>query len=173
VEKENHQISAGGQPGQLQWVRSRSLTPWIWAGGGLIIMAVVSAAVGPVAIPPNVIFKILLARLPFAAIEVDWPSTFNTILYQIRLPHTALIALTGMALGASGAAYQGLFRNPLADPYIIGVASGAGLAAVLTMSIRWPSTTLGLVTIPAAAFTGALITVGVVYMLAASVERRR
>jgi len=129
-------------------------------------MAILSTAVGPVAIPPNVIFKIILARLPFAAIEVDWPNTFNTILYQIRLPHTALMALTGMALGASGAAYQGLFRNPLADPYIIGVASGAGLAAVLTMSLRWPSTTLGLLTIPAAAFAGALITVGIVYMLA-------
>lgn len=166
MEKENPLISANGHPGQLQGVRSRSLTPWIWAGGGLIIMAILSTAVGPVAIPPNVIFKIILARLPLAAIEVDWPSTFNTILYQIRLPHTALMALTGMALGASGAAYQGLFRNPLADPYIIGVASGAGLAAVLTMSLRWPSTTLGLLTIPAAAFVGALITVGIVYMLA-------
>lgn len=166
MEKENPLISAGGHPGQLQGVRSRFLTPWIWVGGGLIIMAVLSAAIGPVAIPPNVIFKILLSRLPFATIEVDWPSTFNTILYQIRLPHTALIALTGMALGASGAAYQGLFRNPLADPYIIGVASGAGLAAVLTMSIQWPSTTLGLITIPAAAFTGALITVGIVYLFA-------
>ena len=166
MEKENHPILAGAHSDQLQGVRARSLTPWIWGGGGLLTMAVLSTVVGPVAISPNVIFKILLARLPFTAIEVDWPSTFNTILFQIRLPHTALIALTGMALGASGAAYQGLFRNPLADPYIIGVASGAGLAAVLTMSIRWPSTTLGLLTIPAAAFAGALITVGIVYMLA-------
>jgi iron complex transport system permease protein len=91
---------------------------------------------------------------------------FDTILYQIRLPQTALIALTGMALGGSGAAYQGLFRNPLADPYIIGVASGAGLGAVLAMSAHWPTTLLGMVTIPAAAFIGALITVAVVYFLA-------
>ncbi len=164
--KEKRKTSADGHPSRIQGVRSQSLTPWVWTGGGLLVMAVLSAAIGPVAIPPNVIFKILLSRLSFTAIEVDWPSTFDTILYQIRLPHTALIALTGMALGASGAAYQGLFRNPLADPYIIGVASGAGLAAVLAMSAQWPTTVLGMVTIPAAAFTGALITVGLVYIFA-------
>jgi iron complex transport system permease protein len=69
-------------------------------------------------------------------------------------------------LGASGAAYQGLFRNPLADPYIIGVASGAGLGAVLAMTAHWPTTVSGMAVIPTAAFAGALATVGVVYGLA-------
>jgi iron complex transport system permease protein len=77
-----------------------------------------------------------------------------------------LIAITGMALGGSGAAYQGLFRNPLADPYIIGVASGAGLGAVLAMSVNWPTSTLGMATVPVAAFVGALLTVGLVYAIA-------
>jgi iron complex transport system permease protein len=77
-----------------------------------------------------------------------------------------LIALAGMALGGSGAAYQGLFRNPLADPYLIGVASGAGLGAVIAMSIHWPYTFWGLMAVPMAAFLGALLTVTVVYMLA-------
>jgi iron complex transport system permease protein len=143
-----------------------TLSPWLWSVGALMIMIVLSAAIGAVAIPPDVVIKILLSRLPSISINVDWPSTFETILYQIRLPQTALIALTGMALGASGAAYQGLFRNPLADPYIIGVASGAGLGAVLAMATHWPTTLLGMVTIPAAAFIGALLTVLVVYFLA-------
>jgi iron complex transport system permease protein len=75
--------------------------------------------------------------------------------------------LTGAALGSSGAAYQGLFRNPLADPYLIGVASGAGLGAVIVMSTNWTTNNmLGLYLIPAGAFLGAIITVILVYNLA-------
>ena len=62
--------------------------------------------------------------------------------------------LTGAALGGSGAAYQGLFRNPLADPYLIGVASGAGLGAVLAMNVQWPYTFWGLLAVPGGSFPG-------------------
>lgn len=71
-----------------------------------------------------------------------------------------------MALGGSGATFQGLFRNPLADPFLIGVASGAGLGAVLAMSIHWPYTALGLAAVPAAAFITGLLTVFLVYTFA-------
>jgi iron complex transport system permease protein len=74
--------------------------------------------------------------------------------------------LTGAALGTSGAAYQGLFRNPLADPYLIGVASGAALGAVVAMSIHWPYTFWGLMAIPLAAFVAGLLTVFLVYAVA-------
>jgi iron complex transport system permease protein len=110
--------------------------------------------------------RILMARLPFVHLPVTWPATSETILFDLRLPRTALIALTGAALGGSGAAYQGLFRNPLADPYLIGIASGAGLAAVMAMAWQWPATRLGFAAVPAAAFVGALVTVAVVYGLA-------
>jgi iron complex transport system permease protein len=93
-------------------------------------------------------------------------ATFRTILLDIRLPRTALIALVGAALAGSGAAYQGLFRNPLADPYLIGVASGAGLGAIVAMSIKWPYTTLGLLAVPLAAFLTSLLTVYIVYTIA-------
>jgi iron complex transport system permease protein len=92
--------------------------------------------------------------------------TFRTILWNIRLPRTALIALIGAALAGSGAAYQGLFRNPLADPYLIGVASGAGLGAIVAMSIKWPYTALGLLAVPLAAFLTSLLTVYLVYTIA-------
>jgi len=77
-----------------------------------------------------------------------------------------LIALVGAALAGSGATYQGLFRNPLADPYLIGVASGAGLGAILAMSVKWPYTMLGLLAVPLAAFIASLLTVYLVYTFA-------
>jgi len=92
--------------------------------------------------------------------------TFRTILLDIRLPRTVLIALVGAALAGSGATYQGLFRNPLADPYLIGVASGAGLGAIIAMSVKWPYTTLGLFAVPLAAFIASLLTVYLVYTFA-------
>jgi len=92
--------------------------------------------------------------------------TFRTILLDIRLPRTVLIALVGAALAGSGATYQGLFRNPLADPYLIGVASGAGLGAIVAMSVKWPYTMLGLLAVPLAAFIASLLTVYLVYTFA-------
>ncbi len=126
---------------------------------------ILSVAIGPVFIPPGTILSLLAGKIVGAA-RADAPDTFSTILFEIRLPHALLILLTGAALAGSGASYQGLFRNPLADPYLIGVASGAGLGAVIAMSIRWPADLLGLYVIPAAAFVGALATVLIVYSLA-------
>ncbi len=133
----------------------------------LSVTLLLSIATGAVVIPASVFVHIgasLFTKTPLADAELS----FATILLQIRLPHTLLIGLTGAALGGSGAAYQGLFRNPLADPYIIGVASGAGLGAVIAMSTPAASTLLGLYTVPAAAFIGALLIVALVYLLARS-----
>lgn len=125
-----------------------------------------SVAIGPVFIPPGTSLQIVAERLPGVNISVNWPIAFSTIVIKIRLPHTALIALTGSALAGSGAAYQGVFRNPLADPYLIGVASGAGLGAVTAMAVHWPDDLFGLYTIPIAAFMGAILTVALVYSMA-------
>jgi len=121
-----------------------------------------SIALGAVTIPPGNALKILLGKLPWIEISGDWPAYFETILLDLRLPHTILIALTGMALAGSGASFQGLFRNPLADPYLIGIASGAGLGAIVVMSIPQ----VGRFLIPLGAFFGGLATIGAVYRLA-------
>jgi iron complex transport system permease protein len=142
------------------------LRPFLISLGLLLVAVVLSVAAGPVFIPPLTLLRILADQLPGLSILADWPQTFSTILYQVRLPHAALVLLTGAALGGSGAAYQGLFRNPLADPYLIGVATGAGLGAVLAMSVKWPESLFGLYTIPAAAFIGASLTLLIVYNLA-------
>ncbi len=86
------------------------------------------------------------------------------IVTGIRLPRIFLAGMAGAALGVAGAAYQGLFRNPLADPYLIGVAQGAALGAVLGFLVPW--TFLGGYLIPALAFLGALGSVSVVYLIA-------
>jgi iron complex transport system permease protein len=132
----------------------------------LIVALLLSVAVGAVMIPPGIVAKLFLGFLPGLSIEPTWPDAFSVIVLRIRLPHTALILLTGAALGGSGATYQGLFRNPLADPYLIGVASGAGLGAVTAMATPAAASFLGLFTVPAAAFLGALVTVALVYFLA-------
>jgi iron complex transport system permease protein len=121
------------------------------------VAIVLSLAIGSVFISPAELWEILLGA---------GKETLTFIVWQIRLPRTALIALTGAALSGSGAAYQGLFRNPLADPFLIGVASGAGLGAVIAMSIQWPYSFWGLMAIPMSAFIAALLTVFIVYFLA-------
>ncbi len=140
--------------------------PYILNTFFLIAALILSVAIGAVYIPPGMITQIILNSL-IAHLEPGIISdTMVTIVWQLRLPHAILIAMAGAALAASGAGYQGLFQNPLADPYLIGVASGAGLGAVLAMSLNWPSNLLGFFSIPGAAFVGAALTVIIVYRLA-------
>jgi len=123
----------------------------------LLLALLLSLAIGSVFISPKELWQVIIGN----GSEIS-----TSILWKIRLPRTVLVALTGMALGGSGATYQGLFRNPLADPFLIGIASGAGLGAVIAMSIEWPYSFWGLMAIPMAAFLAALITVFIVYSLA-------
>ncbi|MEP7137134.1 MAG: iron ABC transporter permease [Chloroflexota bacterium] len=132
-------------------------TPFLSSFVLLLIALILSLAIGSVFISPKEIWQVVLGH---------GSETFTSILWKIRLPRTVLIALTGAALGGSGATYQGLFRNPLADPFLIGVASGAGLGAVIAMSIHWPYSYWGLMAIPLSAFVAALLTVFIVYSLA-------
>jgi len=132
--------------------------PFILTLFALIMMLILSMAIGSVFIPPPELWRVVTG--------VAGNETFHTILLDIRLPRTVLIALVGAALAGSGATYQGLFRNPLADPYLIGVASGAGLGAIVAMSVKWPYTMLGLLAVPLAAFIASLLTVYLVYTFA-------
>jgi iron complex transport system permease protein len=136
------------------------------SGVVLVGALVLNVAVGPVSIPLRVIWSVFAERMGLAAGGLQEAGTAATILMDIRLPHAVLLLLTGAALAGSGAGYQGLFRNPLADPYLIGVASGAGLGAVVAMSVRWPEDLAGMYVIPAASFVGAAVTVMLVYSLA-------
>ena len=131
--------------------------------GGVIVFA---TTLGSVQIPFATTFRLLLDQLPGVDIASTWQSTTETIILSIRLPRVILAGIVGAALSIAGATYQGLFRNPLADPYLIGVAQGAALGAVIGFSLpfQWQGAGFGI--IPLLAFTGALVTVFTVYNLA-------
>jgi iron complex transport system permease protein len=96
----------------------------------LVAGAIVACGIGAVRIPPGQVLSLLLAGWSDAGAATSPQAQDAAVLWLIRLPRVVLAALVGAALGASGAAIQGLFRNPLADPGLIGVAGGAALAAV-------------------------------------------
>lgn len=148
-------------------MRNKYDRAYLFCSLALLVAFILSSALGSVTIPFSDLLKLVTAKLGGGQVEGQL-LTFSTILFELRFPRTILVALTGAALSISGSAYQGLFRNPLADPYLIGVASGAGLGAVLAMSLQVTTHLSGLFIVPLAAFCSALVTVWVVYGLARS-----
>jgi len=141
----------------------------------LIAVIVFATTVGSVRIPFTTTFDVLLSQLPFVHITISPPEVFGApmsleilhkIILDLRLPRILLAGLVGAALAVAGATYQGLFRNPLADPYLLGVASGAGLGATIAMLIPFGFAWLAFGAVPLFAFIGAIGTVAVVYILA-------
>src|SRR6266508_4443962 len=124
----------------------------------------VGVAVGRVAIPLADQLAIIAAQLGGWTFEGD--GRLSAILLDIRLPRVILAAVTGAALAAAGAALQGLFRNPLADPYLVGVSSGASLGAVLTLTLGLSPVLYAAGAVQAAAFIGALVAVGLAMLFA-------
>jgi iron complex transport system permease protein len=111
----------------------------------------------------------ILDRLPFVSVDSGLDRRMAAIVWDIRLPRVLLGGLVGATLAAAGGAYQGVFRNPLADPYLLGVAAGAGLGATLMISAGGDADAL----IPVAAFVGAVVAVVLTYVLGAAAGGRR
>ncbi len=128
------------------------------------VSVVSGVAVGRVPIGPADQLAILAARLGLGGASVD--PTAAAILLDIRLPRVLLAAVTGAALGLAGAALQGLFRNPLADPYLVGISSGASVGAVFTLTIGLPPALYAAGAVQAAAFAGAVLAVTTALALA-------
>jgi len=143
--------------------RAYAILGLLVAFGGVAAFA---TTVGSVQIPFFTICRVLFSQLPLVDITPTWPSTTETIILEIRLPRVILAGLVGAALAIAGATYQGLFRNPLADPYLIGVAQGAALGAVIGFLLPFDWHGMGVGIIPLLAFTGALFSVAIVYSLA-------
>ena len=134
--------------------------------GALLGVGLLATAGGSVPMPPPTVVKILAAKASVFDISVTWPESWETIIWQLRLPRVVLAGVVGAALAVSGATYQGLFRNPLADPYLIGVASGAGLGATVVLVTGVPHSFHGISLLPLAAFVGGLAAVTVAYLIA-------
>jgi len=135
-------------------------------GGGLVALLLLASAFGAVTIPLPDILKMALNKVAVFDFPFTWRAVDETIIFQIRLPRVVGGALVGAALATAGVLFQGLLRNPMADPYIIGTSAGAALGATIAMTLPINLAFLGFGLVPVAAFIGALATVILVYNLA-------
>jgi iron complex transport system permease protein len=148
---------------------SRLRTPVVIGAGGVLLAAVMlGILVGPVSIPPGRAIVELTGPLPGLDLDSGLTVREADILWQIRFPRVVLGALVGATLALAGAAYQGVFRNALADPFLLGVAAGAGLGATVAFSQNAGSGPL----LPVAAFVGAVLAVSATYLLGRSIGGR-
>ncbi len=154
---------------------SGSRSAW-WLSGGLAVLVagVVGVTLGPAGptwwrVPIALLDHLPLISLDSGVSEAQW-----NIVWQIRAPRVVLAALVGAMLSLAGASYQGVFRNPLVDPYLLGVAAGAGLGATVAFAVgRDTTTTWAIDPVPLAAFVGGLVAVVLTYTIGTAFGRSR
>lgn len=140
---------------------------WIPAAGALTLISVLlGVMVGPAGPTWWRVPLALLDHLPLISFDSGVTPREWTIIWDIRMPRVVLAALVGSMLSLSGASYQGVFRNPLVDPYLLGVAAGAGLGATFVFTLnRSGSSTWIIDPLPLSAFAGGLLAVLVTYVV--------
>lgn len=146
----------GRMPGPGTGLRGRRALALAVAAAALLVAVAVAVTTGALRLPlvPSLIS--LADAVPGVQLDGGLDGLQETVLLQIRLPRVLLAAVVGGMLATAGAGYQGVFRNPLADPYLLGAAAGAGLGATLVIAYS-PVRQLGPVgMVPLAAFAGAL-----------------
>jgi cobalamin transport system permease protein len=134
-------------------------------GGGLLfaLAAVLTGvAIGPASIGIGSIVESAASHVPFLGIHSHLSASDSAIVWQLRLPRVVLGLLVGAMLSCAGATYQGVFRNPLVDPYLLGVAAGAGLGATLMIAYA-PGHSYDSDLLPLAAFLGGAVAVVIAY----------
>ena len=143
----------------------------LWSGAALLLLAVSvvwSLSIGSAGMPASKVWSILIHRLPIAGgAAPDWTPMEEAIVMQVRLSRVTLAVLVGACLGMAGAGFQGVLRNPLAEPYTLGVASGSSVGAALVMTLGLQSA-FGLWSVPFAAFLSGLLAVITVFLMARS-----
>jgi len=140
----------------------------VFAGASTFLLGalLLGVLVGPVHLASSDVLRAIASHLPLLHMHSPLSQADDAILWQLRAPRVALGALVGAMLALSGAAYQGVFRNPLADPYLLGVAAGAGLGA--TLAIVYGHGLFAAYMLPLAAFVGAATGVACSYLLGRS-----
>lgn len=134
--------------------------------GLLLATVVLAVAIGPVSIPPGLVWQMVADRLLGDGLG-PWDAAQLNIVWLIRLPRVLLAVCVGAGLATVGVVMQAVVRNALADPYILGVSAGASVGAVSVLELGWFAFA-GLYAISLGAFAGALLTFGVVFLLAQS-----
>lgn len=133
----------------------------------LVISVFMTLSLGSVQIPFGSTFKILLNQLPFVNLTSNWTGMQEDIIIALRLPRVFLAIIVGAMLATAGAAFQGILRNPLADPYILGISSGAAVgAAAAIILVNTTNVLLAKIALPLFAFAGSILSLGMVFVLA-------
>lgn len=132
----------------------------------LALSLLLAASLGTVAVPMGDIAAIALKHTFGLSFGAQWSETQDMIVWQLRLPRVLGAAVVGAALAAAGVLFQGLLRNPMADPYLLGTSGGAALAATIALFLPVSVGILGFTLVPVAAFGGALGAVLLVYQIA-------
>jgi len=159
---------------QVPDVRARGLTP-LWACFAvafLLCSLAIGVLAGPVDLGVGAVLESAAARLHVPGASTSLTPTEEAILWEIRVPRVVLAALVGAMLALAGATYQGVFRNPLADPYLLGVAAGAGLGATIAV-VYLPEGIRGQRALPVVAFLGGAVAVMLTYAVGRSARRER
>lgn len=136
----------------------------------LIFSVFTGIAVGSIHVPFADIFAVLAHHFFGASIE-GTNEAFENIVWKIRLPRVLLAGLVGASLSIAGAAFQGLLRNPLADPYTLGISSGASVGAVMILFFGWTIPLLGNFTLPIVSIAAAIVTIFSVLLFTQMIER--
>jgi iron complex transport system permease protein len=143
--------------------------PWTLVAFAVLLGALlVGVLVGPVPIGVGDVGRSALARIPFLDVGSRLDAAREAIVWELRFPRVVLGALVGGMLALAGASYQGVFRNPLADPYLLGVAAGAGFGATLVIAYGPAGAHNGFV-LPLASFAGGVAAVVAAYLIGRSV----
>ena len=143
---------------------SRSRVVFLVLVGLLLAACLLAVGLGTVWIPPRTTLRLLAWKLGLADAPAGVSPSTAVILFELRIPRVLLGMLVGSALAAAGALFQALFRNPMADPAIIGVSSGAALGAIVALLLGG-GVLLGGLAVPVAGFAGALVVAVLVYRL--------
>ncbi|OMF53431.1 ABC transporter permease [Paenibacillus sp. FSL R5-0490] len=159
---------------QKQYIRTylnNKLLAYVTAAAFLLCAMLMGISIGTVSIHPMTIIRVISAEIfPFVSLE-NTDSMHANIIMDIRLPRVLLAGLVGASLAIAGAAFQGLLRNPLADPYTIGVSSGASLGAVLTLFFGLSIPFAGMFTLPLFSIFFSFLTIFAVLLFARNIER--
>lgn len=146
---------------------------WWWMAGAIVLLlgtGLLAIMLGPVDLPASSVVRSMVDRVPFADVVSGLDRRQEAILWELRMPRVVLGVLVGAMLAIAGGAYQGSFRNPLADPYLLGVAAGAGLGATLAIAYGPDTTGWPIDPVPVFAFVGGLVGVALAYLIGYSVR---
>ena len=153
------------------YLKTKWALAYVCALSFLVISILIGVSLGSVSVPIPVLLQIIGKEVLHLPLAMEPDGTLTNIVMNIRLPRVVLAGLVGASLAIAGAAFQGLLRNPLADPYTLGISSGASLGAVLTLFFHLSLPFFGLYTLPTLSVLFSLLTIFCVLTFARKMDR--